>query len=164
MKWIVIMIFPASGLWALIHIIVLNGETNDNNERHLVSLYEDLDTSNDFTIIHYPLPTKPKVQYTPKVSTRGCNIQKPTNKNANKVIFGNIRTQLSLNEQRKHCLSALTDTPIRYEIKNEQPLFVLHASNARIHGNGIVQTANEDLIYKRSCFGSGYNCLGSFHI
>ena len=113
MKWsIVIMMIAASGLWALIHIIVLNRKTN-NNERHLISLYEDLDTSNAFSIIHYPLPTKPKVQYTPKVSIRGCNIQKPKNKNANKVIWGNIRTQLSLNVQRKHCLSALTDTPIR---------------------------------------------------
>jgi len=159
MKWFGFIMITA-GLWALIHfiemLIVLNLKTNNNNERHLISLYEDLDTSNDFKIIHYPLPTKPKVQYTPKVSIRGCNIQKPKNKNANKVIWGNIRTQLSLNEQRKHCLSALTDTPIRYEIKNEQPLFVLHATNARIHGNGIVQTVNEDLIYKRSCFGSGY--------
>ena len=161
MKWsIVFMTIAASGLWALIHFfeifVVLNGETNNNNDRHLISLYEDLDTSNDFTIIHYPLPTKPKDQYTPMVSIRGCNIQKPKNKNAKKVIYGNIRTQLSLNEQRKHCLSALTDTPIRYEIMNEQqPLFVLHATNARVHGNGIVQTANEDLIYKRSCFGSG---------
>ena len=150
--------------------------TTTSTDRRVIALYEDLHTSQDFTIITYPPPKIP-VRYTPKVSVRDCNRSDEMIKQKNpqqsakqqnrarrrlkalrvglgpsKIIWGHLK--LILKDQREHCLSALTNNPLRYEVPNEQPLFVAHAKNAHVNSNGVVQTSNEMLVYKRSCFGA----------
>ena len=143
--------------------------TTMSTDRRVIALYEDLHTSKDFTIITYPSPKIP-IRYTPKVSVRDCNrsdeiiMQKNPQQASrrvkalrvglapSKIIWGHLK--LILKDQQEHCLSALTNNPLRYEVPNEQPLFVAHAKNAHVNANGVVQTANETLVFKRSCFGA----------
>ena len=130
--------------------------TTTSINRRIISTYEDLKTSLDFTTIPYPSPSKHTVRFTPKVSERDCNrpeLLKGQLGNS-KITYGHIKTILSAAQQHAHCLSALKSNPFRYEV-TEEPLFIAHGKNAYINTNdGAVLADNEILVFKRSCFGA----------
>ncbi|KAL7443756.1 hypothetical protein ACHAXM_009039 [Skeletonema potamos] len=133
----------------------LASATIAKTNRRVISTYEDLKTSHDFTAIPYPSPSKHTVLFTPKVSERDCNRPEllTDRRGINRIIWGHLKTIIPAAQKHEHCLSALTTNPLRYEV-TEQPLFVAHGKNSHINTNGVVQTENEILVFKRSCFGA----------
>lgn len=130
--------------------------TSSSLNRRIISVYDHLNSSIDFTSIAYPSPPKTIVRFAPKVSERDCNRPELLKKRigGNKIIWGHLKTIIPAKQQQEHCLSALTKNPTRYEI-TEQPLFVAATHNdAYINENGVVQTENEILVWARSCFGT----------
>lgn len=132
-----------------------NTTTTSIIKRRVISTYEDVKTSQDFTAIPYPSPPKHTFQFTPKVSERDCNRPEllTDKRGVDRIIWGHLKTIIPAAQQHEHCLSALTTKPIRYEV-TEQPLFVAHGKKSQTNMNGVVQTKNEILIWKRSCFGT----------
>jgi Glycosyltransferase 61 len=133
---------------------LINNQLSSKNQssRAAIALYEELEESKDFSIIPIPSPTGVFKHYPPKVSVRDCNREDLLRKKLGQmswIVWGNQPEVLTAEEQRRHCLSTV---PIRH-IPEFQPLFVAYAEDAHINQNGVVRTANEDLRWKRTCWG-----------
>jgi len=128
--------------------------TNTTYNRRRISTYDEVLNATDFEVVHLPPPEHVPVHF-PHVSLRDCNRSDLLEQKSKKqwILWGAQNKVIDSKVRRDHCLSMLTNNPIR-ETVPDIPLFLVKAENVHVTEHGVVQARNENLAWKRQCFGS----------